>query len=126
MHEYSLVRALLEQVDSLRHEHNAERVLEIRVCVGQFSGVEPDLFRLAFETMVDTTAAAGAVLQMQQTDLAAQCDACGHEFAIERFHFECPACQNRSLTVVRGEDLMLESVTMEQAEKNHEPADCCH
>lgn len=127
MHEYSLVRALFKQVDALRREHNAQRVETIRVCVGQFSGVEPELFRLAFETMVDDSSAQGAELQMREEALAAQCDACGIEFAIESFRFECPTCHSSSsLHVVRGEGLVLESVTMQQPETNHEPADCCH
>ena len=123
MHESSLVKALLEQVDALKRENNAERVVEIRVCVGQFSGVEPELFRLAFETMVDTSSARGAKLQMSEEALTAQCKECGQEFAIERFRFECPACDSPTVTVVQGEQLVLESVIMEQPEPVHGQAD---
>ena len=37
-------------------------------------------------------------------------------FAIKRFHFECPQCNSRDLEIVRGEELVLESITVEQAE----------
>ena len=125
MHEYSLIRALLQQVDALRREHHAQSVSEIRVCVGRFSGVEPSLFRLAFETMVETSSARGAKLQMAVTELEARCDSCDHEFAMDGFRFECPNCRSSSITVISGEDLLLEGVTLEQAETSDESENCC-
>ena len=124
MHEYSLVRALLEQVETLMHEHDADQVVSIRVRVGEFSGVEPELFRSAYDLFVDTTLACGAQLHMETTPLECRCDDCGHEFAVEQFCFQRPQCESRSLTILRGEELVLESVTMEQAEEYHEPANC--
>ena len=124
MHEYSLVRSLLEQVDALRRERDAESVVEVRISIGQFSGVEPDLFHLAFDALVEGSPMQGAQLQLEQVELAANCDTCGRDFIVEHFHFECPACRSSSVTVVRGEDLILESVTMETTESNHEPAEC--
>ena len=120
MHEYSLVRALLSQVDALKREHDAQRVARIRVRVGRFSGVEPDLFCLAFETLVETTSARGAKLQMEVAELEARCDGCGYEYAVEEFRFDCPTCRCCAATVVSGEDLVLESVTLEQAETSYE------
>jgi hydrogenase nickel incorporation protein HypA/HybF len=116
MHEYSLVRALLEQVDALRRGQAADRVVAIHVTVGEFAGVEPDLFRDAYQVLVQQSPMRGAELQMERVPLEARCDVCRDEFAVERFRFECPGCGSRDVTVIRGQDLLLESVTIEQTE----------
>lgn len=117
MHEFSLVRNLLRQVDTLRREQKAERVVSIRVSVGEFSGVEPELFRDAYELLIEETPMQGAELQMTCVPLESRCDCCGWDFAVERFRFECPKCNSRDVTIISGEGLVLESVTVEQAEK---------
>ena len=113
MHERSIVRSLLRQVEDLLRAQQAARVLAVRLSVGEFAGVEPELLRWAYEDMVDGTSAQGADLVLEQVPLEARCDQCGREFAVERFRFECPACGSSSVTVVRGEGLVLESVTLE-------------
>jgi hydrogenase nickel incorporation protein HypA/HybF len=116
MHEFSLVQALLKQVDTLRREQNAGRVVSIQVSVGEFSGVEPELFREAYKVLIEETPMRGAALQMDCEPLRGRCENCGRDFAIHRFRFECPDCFSRGITIVSGEGLVLESVTMEQEE----------
>lgn len=118
MHEFSLVQTLLEQVDTLRREQAAERVVSICVSVGEFAGVEPELLRSAYQMLVEETPMRGAELQMNRIPLQSRCDNCGCDFTVERFRFECPQCNNRNVTIVRGQDLVLESVTIEQSEKS--------
>ena len=115
MHERSLVHALLCQVETLMRQQQADRVLNVHVSVGEFSGVEPDLFRSAFEDVVIDSPLRGAQLNLRQVPLQARCDRCARKFLVARFCFECPACQSKQVTILRGEDLMLESVTLEQA-----------
>lgn len=116
MHEFSLVTTLLEQVDTLRREQDADHVVSIKVSVGEFSGVEPELFRNAFEMLIEDTPMHGAELQMTCEPLRSHCESCGCDFEIKRFRFECPKCKGRDVTIVSGEGLVLESVTLEQEE----------
>ena len=48
MHEFSLVRSLLEQVDRLVIEQGGRAAVEVRVEIGPLSGVEPLLVKAAF------------------------------------------------------------------------------
>ena len=116
MHEFSLVTALLNQVSELMRQHQAERVVSIRVNVGAFCGVDPELFRIAYDILVDTSPAHGAQLRLEHLPLESRCDNCGHRFANEYYCFVCPACKSKDVTIVRGEDLVLESLTLEQSE----------
>ena len=116
MHEFSLAHALLRQVDTLSRDQAARRVLAIRVSVGEFAGVEPELFRRAFEMLIDGTPMQEAQLHMDCVPLESRCNNCGRGFAVKRFRFECPDCHSRQVTIVRGQDLMLEDVTIEQSD----------
>jgi hydrogenase nickel incorporation protein HypA/HybF len=95
-------------------EHGCQRVSEVRLSIGEFSGVEPALLRSAFDELVSGTPLQSAVLQLAEVSLEARCEVCGHQFAVERFAFECPECASRRVTIVRGEDLMIESLVMEE------------
>lgn len=116
MHERALVQGLLEQVDALRRERVAQRVVSIRVSVGEFSGVELDLFRYAYDDLVAATPLFGAELELSRVPLRARCTPCGDDFAVVRFRFECPDCQGRDVRVVSGQELVLESIAIEEEE----------
>ncbi len=116
MHEQSLVRALLRQVQHVADENPGARVLSIRVRIGDFSGVEPDLLCSAYDDLVQNTPLRGAELKMKRVPLEAICDQCENRFRIERFHFQCDKCGSARLALCGGEELLLESVTFEEAE----------
>jgi hydrogenase nickel incorporation protein HypA/HybF len=118
MHEYSLARSLVRQVEDLRLEQDAAHVVCVQLRVGEFSGIEPELLRSAFDDLVSCTPLEGARLQMKRVPILARCESCGIEFAIpstgpSRFRFRCPDCRGHDLSIEQGENLLLESVTME-------------
>jgi hydrogenase nickel incorporation protein HypA/HybF len=116
MHEFSLARALWDQVERVRRQHGAARVLSIRVGVGEMSGVEPELLHSAFRVLLESGHAGGADLELERVPLEARCDGCGAEFPVRRFHFACPECGGPRVTVLRGEHLVLQQLTLESAE----------
>ena len=116
MHELSLVSELLRQVEEVRNAHHAERVVTVRVSVGEFSGTEPELLRSAFDLLAGTSCAKGAKLELQSRPLMGQCQTCQQEFRVEHFCFQCPFCAAREVSIVDGQDVILDSVTLETDE----------
>ena len=49
MHEYSLVQAMFDQIDDVIDAQHAVAVHRVRVRVGARAGVDPLLFRTAYE-----------------------------------------------------------------------------
>jgi hydrogenase nickel incorporation protein HypA/HybF len=115
MHERSLVRALLRQVQQVADENSAGRVRSIRVRIGEFSGVEPELLASAFNDLVQDTPFCGATLDLERVVLEGRCEQCGRQFRIERFNFQCDRCGSVRLALRGGEELLLESIMMEEA-----------
>ena len=114
MHERSLIRALLRQVQQIADNNSPVRVVSIHVRIGEFAGVESELLASAYDDLIRDTPLSGAALDLAQVPLEGICDLCGSRFRIERFHFRCDECGSVQLTICGGEEMLLESVTIEE------------
>ncbi len=113
MHEYSIVQALLEQVESLAVEHKAQKVTRVIVKIGVMSGVEPHLLEIAFNTFKEKTVCDGAEFVMNLQPLTIECKDCNAISELDAVHYCCPQCESINVNVVDGEDMFLMSLEME-------------
>jgi len=111
MHELSLMRSLLSQVDKIRSEHGGLEVDEIHVEVGPLSGVEPALFRSAFEQTAADYEMSDAQIIIGEVPLTAHCRTCGL-VAVEPVRIRCPTCGNDDVQIAGGDEVRLQSVTI--------------
>jgi hydrogenase nickel incorporation protein HypA/HybF len=77
MHEYSLVQALLEQVDRQARAHHALAIYKLHVSVGELAGVEVALLKTAYATFRERTRCAGAELEVRSVPARWSCPGCG-------------------------------------------------
>ena len=122
MHEASIAKHLLTQVQRLADEHNAVAVDAVSVQIGEFAGLEPALLVSAFAQVAASTIAAGATLEIQLVALTVRCNRCHREFAPDRFQFQCERCPGADVEIVAGDELVLENLILAQATE----ADACH
>ncbi|QDU10739.1 hydrogenase maturation nickel metallochaperone HypA [Gimesia aquarii] len=112
MHERSLIRSLLRQVEQIVAVEGGGKVTEIRVQVGDLSGVEPLLFQTAFDDMVPSVFSSDCRLALEIVPVTAVCSECEHQFEIVDFQFRCPECQTKSVQVIQGDEVTLISVSI--------------
>ena len=113
MHERSLVKRLLRQVEAICEPLDAECVTEVRIEVGPLSGVEPLLLQSAFEQLAFETAASEANLLIDEVPLRAKCTACGCDFEVGDFVFRCPDCGG-NVRIIQGDEIQLVSVSLRE------------
>ncbi len=113
MHEISLVRSLIAQVEQLVAREGSGAVRTIHLQCGPLSGVEPTLMKSAFELLRQESALSDASLLIEQTPLKAVCRECQIEFRPERFRFVCPRCGCVDVEVIAGDAVILESIELE-------------
>jgi hydrogenase nickel insertion protein HypA len=113
MHEYSIVMALVEQVEQIAAQNSATKVTQIEVKIGVMSGVEPHLLEIAFETFKEKTMCESAKFVMNVQALVVQCLACDakSELALKQYH--CPLCKSHDIKVLDGEEMLLMRLEME-------------
>lgn len=114
MHEMSLVRSLLSQVQSIVTENQAESVEEVLVEIGPLSGVEIELVKSAFTQLVSKEGKFFGKLTIHQVPLVVRCLDCDRESELRDFVFRCYACKSGRVQVVRGDEFRLVSVTLNE------------
>lgn len=114
MHERSLANALLSQISGIASSYPTSRVSGIRISIGRFSGVEPDLFRMALEEMLPESPCRGAEIDMKVVEIEALCPQCEHQFPVTAFCFTCPLCGCQRTSIVQGEELVLDSLVLQE------------
>jgi hydrogenase nickel incorporation protein HypA/HybF len=82
MHEYSLVQAMFDQIGDAVRANSALAVRRVHVRIGRFAGVDPELFRTAYDVFRVKTFCADAPLEIA--------GAAGDELLLERIELEVP------------------------------------
>ncbi len=113
MHEYSIVQALLEQVETISYENKARQVTKVTVKIGVMSGIEPHLLDIAFGTFKEKTVCESAEFVMNIQPLTILCQECRVQSELEQIHYCCPQCGSLNVEVIDGEDMFLMSLEME-------------
>jgi hydrogenase nickel insertion protein HypA len=113
MHEYSVVQALLEQIEGVAQENEASKVTKIVVKIGVMSGIEAYLLEIAFNTFKEKTICDGAEFIMNIQPLTIRCNSCKQESELEKIHYCCQGCGSTDVEVIDGEDMFLMSLEME-------------
>ena len=130
MHEMSLAQGMVQQVLALAREHKAERITNITVLLGPFSGVVAESFVFAFDVLKKgEPCLIEALLHLEQPDPRYQCLECGKETSLPmsspRVHAmraqvdfdaataRCPGCASTLLSPLGGTELILQQIRME-------------
>ena len=113
MHEYSIVQALLDQCETYAKENNAEKITKVVTKIGKFSGVEPHLLEIAFDTFKEKSICDGAEFVMNIQELVLYCNECKKETQRSEAHYQCEHCGSTNVSVVDGDDMYLMTLEME-------------
>lgn len=111
MHEVSLVHALFDQADRAIGPHPRGAVRHVTVRMGELSGVEPELFRIAFEGCKSERGYAAAALEVVEERAAWRCAECDGAVSPEG-PLRCAACDGEARLCAGGE-LILQRVELE-------------
>jgi hydrogenase nickel incorporation protein HypA/HybF len=108
MHELSIAEAVL----AVAREHAGDRRLAaVTVEVGHLRQVVPSALAFAFELL-----APGVELEIVEVPAEGSCRACGALTVFDGFPLACAACGSLDMEVVRGEELRVESLDVEEQE----------
>lgn len=111
MHEYSLISSLMVEVERQARLHDSTAVRAVHVRIGELAGVDPELFRTAFERIRPSTLCAGAGLHLLIEPAEWQCPRCDQR-CLPGGALRCPRCGG-PLRALGGRDLVLERLDLE-------------
>lgn len=109
MHETAIVGGLMKILNERAAQHGVGRIVRVNLKVGRLRGVDPRQLRACFELFAENTPADGAELAIDEIAVRGHCRACGLEFDVPGYRFECPSCQGQDVAVVSGQELYIDS-----------------
>jgi len=110
MHELALARAVLQAVAA----HGGERrVQRVDLAVGALRQVVPASLAFNFEILARGTPCEGARLHQHLIPARLRCG-CGHVWELTTPSFRCPRCAASEVSVLAGEELLVESIEVEE------------
>jgi hydrogenase nickel incorporation protein HypA/HybF len=119
MHELALADAIVRT--ACRHAAG-RRVTGVGVRIGHLRQAVPSALELAFQLLAQHTDLADAALVLKQIPATGRCRDCDAETTLARFPLLCASCGSAELEILRGEELSVEWIEIEEAEGDtHEP-----
>jgi hydrogenase nickel incorporation protein HypA/HybF len=112
VHELSIADAVTRIVCD---HAGGRRVTRVWLRVGHLRQVVPSALTFAFELVAQGTPAEGAELEIEQVPAIAHCRGCAGEARLEGFPAACTACGALDVEVIGGEELLVESLELEEA-----------
>ena len=112
MHELSVCISLLEQIEKIAMEHQANTVTSITVSIGPLSGVEPELLSNAWPLASAGSIAHSATLLLETSKILVQCSVCGEKSEARPNRLVCSACGDYRTRLVSGDELILERLEL--------------
>lgn len=124
MHELAICQALINQLETIASERNAQSISLIVVGIGPLSGVEAQLLKNAYPIASTGTVAENAEIVIEQLPVKVKCNECGCESETKPNKLICKNCGNWRTTLISGDELLLLSVELETAEtESSQPED---
>jgi hydrogenase nickel incorporation protein HypA/HybF len=113
MHELAVCQALIEQVERVARQNDAQRVVSIVITIGPLSGVEPQLLEHAYPLAAAGTLAEHASLVIETVPVRVRCRTCGAETDAVANRLVCGTCGDWQVDVSGGEEMILKRVEVE-------------
>ncbi len=112
MHELSICRALLTQVEAIARERQAREVTTIVLRIGPLSGVEGHLLEFACPLASAGTIAENAELVIEALPVRVSCQSCGADSEAQVNRLLCGQCGDWHTRLIAGDELLLASVEL--------------
>lgn len=116
MHETAIATELLEVALSEASKNNIRTITSLRLRIGAFRMVVPELLKGAFEIVSQGTLAQGATLDIENVPLIARCGNCQTESQLADYVFYCPVCGCILNEIISGKEFDLLQLTGESEE----------
>ncbi|HEY3329737.1 MAG TPA: hydrogenase maturation nickel metallochaperone HypA [Capsulimonadaceae bacterium] len=117
-HEVDMTKALMMSLKEWHKTQPQDRVVRVvRLVVGGFTCVEPDLLRSAFSRQKIGTFLENAKLVIRESPFIAYCEPCGKEYRPDIvMEYACPDCRAPMQEIRSGRELKIEGVEMDDGE----------
>jgi hydrogenase nickel incorporation protein HypA/HybF len=102
MHEFSIASSIVESVLEFVAKNKIEKVLEVKLLIGELTAVESEQLRFCYGAITGETAMENSSLEIEQVKAAVSCPYCSYRGRPKYWHdaladspivtLQCPEC----------------------------------
>lgn len=114
MHELAVTENIIKICCEEVQRHEVQRVLEVRLDIGELKGLIPNCIQYYFDIASKGTPAEGAKLVINKIPITMKCKNCGLEKeAAPCIGFSCEKCGGQDFKMVKGNEFLIQSLEVE-------------
>ena len=113
MHELSVTQGILKICIDESKKNKFEKINEIRINVGELTGLVPSCIDYYFEIISKDTVAQGAKLIINKLPIIIKCRDCSFEGQISKDDYKCPKCSSYKIEIINGREFYVDSLEVE-------------
>lgn len=114
MHELSIAQSIIEGAAEEAESHPGSHIAAVHLQVGRLSGVVKEALLFSYELACEGTPLEGSKLEIEEIAAVIFCLHCNAERTLESIqHFRCPVCKTPSTEVLRGRELLIVALEVE-------------
>ncbi len=111
MHELGIVMKVVESVESVAKENNVQKVVKLRVEVGEVSSVVPELFEDCFQwAKKKTKFLTDCQLELIILQGISYCKVCKNTYPTTQYAKQCPHCGSYDTYLVTGNEINIKDI----------------
>jgi hydrogenase nickel incorporation protein HypA/HybF len=113
MHELSVTQNIIKISSEEAKKASACIVKEIRIKVGELSGLIPESIQFYFDIASRGTIVESAKLQIEKIPIGIICNDCRNEGNVSRNNYCCNSCGSYNIKIIRGHEFFIDSLEVE-------------
>jgi hydrogenase nickel incorporation protein HypA/HybF len=118
MHEMGIANSVLHAVRTEVARYPGAIPCVVGLKVGELAAIDADALRFCFDALIRDTDLASLRLAIELCPRRHRCAACGLEFAVHDYEFQCPGCAVPAPECIGGDELELAYIEVD----DHEPS----
>ena len=114
MHELSIAMSIVDIASRQAEAASAETVSQIELDIGSLSGIEFESLKFALKVAVRNSMFEHTHFKINRIEALCECRSCGRLYSPGRGSAACPACGKLEPEYIRGRELQIKSLLVEQ------------
>jgi hydrogenase nickel incorporation protein HypA/HybF len=113
MHEMSIAEGILDVVEDAARSQGFAKIKEIRLEIGNLSGVEVEALDFCLDVVLKNSLAEGARVELERVPGSGWCMACGETVPIAALYDPCPKCGGYQVQATGGTEMRVKDLLVE-------------
>ncbi|MBL4937963.1 hydrogenase maturation nickel metallochaperone HypA [Clostridium sp. YIM B02515] len=115
MHELPITESIVRIASDEALKHNVSKINEIRIKIGEISGLVPECIQYYFDVVSAGTKAEGAKLIINKLPIVMKCVNCNFTGETDKFvENKCPDCGSTQMKMIGGNEFYIDSMEVEK------------